>query len=75
MLAKYEDSSGWIVLTRTHIVHFKSGLVFLLYILGTCGLAFLVHCATGFRMNQLRRQRALNFAVIVNVYFIAEWFS
>jgi len=25
MLPKYKDSAGWIVLTRTHIVHFKSG--------------------------------------------------
>ena len=27
--------------------------------------ASLVHCATGFRMNQLRRPHTLNFAVIV----------
>ena len=26
----------------------------------TCGFVFLVHCATGFRMNQLRRPHALN---------------
>ena len=31
------------------------------------GFAFLVHCATGFRMNQLGRAHTLNFAVIVNV--------
>jgi len=67
MLAKYEDSSGWIVLARTHIVHFKSGAGVPAFISWAPAVSLSLFIATGFRMNFEFRGDC--------EYYIVEWFS